>query len=47
MKIYVKENGTELEVNPNSYDAAEKLGWKVKPAKAAPKTKAKAKPKAE
>lgn len=30
MKTYIKPSGVEVSVNPNSYDLAESLGWKVK-----------------
>jgi hypothetical protein len=35
MKTYIKPSGVEVEVNPNSYDLAESLGWKVKSEKPA------------
>ena len=42
MPVYIKPNGTEIEINEASVDFAESLGWKKK---AAPKKKPVAKKK--
>lgn len=39
MAIYIKENGTEIEVNDTSASFAESLGWKLKKAPAKKKAK--------
>lgn len=41
MTVYVKPNGTEIDVHDNSIEYAKKLGWKLKAAKAEQKKKLK------
>lgn len=47
MPIYVKPNGTEIDINDNAVSYAESLGWTAKGAKKAPAKKKAAKKKSK